>query len=153
MTLFSLRCFSWNVLGHCFVTNEVFWRFQKLSMPRFEPQKRDLQSETGPGASGAQKNMKNRKYFQNTSKILQKMDRFFFKKTSKKVKSLQNGSGVVEIRSNFVRMFSYGSRMPWDRFLPKINEKKHGKNRKYRKCLSHFLPFSLVFPGFPGVRP
>ena len=49
---------SWNVLGHCFVTNEVFWRFPELKITRFEPQKWDLQSETGPGASGAQKNIK-----------------------------------------------------------------------------------------------
>ena len=42
---------SWNVLGHCFVMNEVFWGIQKLSMPRFEAEKWDLQFGTGPGAS------------------------------------------------------------------------------------------------------
>ena len=44
--------------NECFVTNEVFWRFPELKITRFEPQKWDLQSETGPGASGAQKNIK-----------------------------------------------------------------------------------------------
>ena len=41
--------------GDCFVTNEVPWRFQKLSMPRFEPHQWDLQFGTGPGSSRAQK--------------------------------------------------------------------------------------------------
>ena len=44
--------------GHCFVTNEVPWRFQKLSMPPSESSRRDLQSGNGPGAPGAQQNMK-----------------------------------------------------------------------------------------------
>ena len=48
----------WNVLGHCFVMNEVFLGFQKHSMPRFDAEKSDLQFGSGPGASGAQKIMK-----------------------------------------------------------------------------------------------
>ena len=54
---------SWDVLGHCFGTILKFWRFQKLSMPWFEPQKWDLQSRNGPGAARAQNIMKNRQYF------------------------------------------------------------------------------------------
>ena len=38
--------------------NEVFWGIQKVSMPRFEAERWDLQFGSGPGASGAQKIMK-----------------------------------------------------------------------------------------------
>ena len=39
---------------HCFVTNEVPFRFQEKLMVRFEPQKRDLQFYSGPRASNKQ---------------------------------------------------------------------------------------------------
>ena len=45
-------------LGHCFGTIYAFWRFPELLMIPNESSRRDLQSETGPGASGAQKMMK-----------------------------------------------------------------------------------------------
>ena len=49
---------SWNVWGHSFGTISEFWRFPELLMTPSESSPRDLQSESGPGASGAQKNMK-----------------------------------------------------------------------------------------------
>ena len=52
---------------------------------------------------------------------LKKGSIFFFKKKRKNVKPLRNGSGIVEIRSNFVRMISYGSRMLWNRFWLKFH--------------------------------
>ena len=39
---------------HCFVTNEVPFRFQEDLVVRFEPQKRDLQLWIGPRASNKQ---------------------------------------------------------------------------------------------------
>ena len=54
----SLRSTLWHVLAHCFVTNEVFWRFPELLMVPIESSRRDLQSGNGPGASGAQTIMK-----------------------------------------------------------------------------------------------
>ena len=116
-------------------------------MPWFEPQKRDLQSETGPGASGAQQ--KHEK-LRNTLKILQKRSMFFlrgkniFFQKKKNVKSLQNGSGVVEMRLYFVRMISWGPRRSWDRFWPK----KYGKTLKKQDFLILFL---LEFPIFLRV--
>mgnify|MGYP000043345112 CR=1 FL=1 len=65
------------VFGRCFVTNEVPWRFQKLSMPPSESSPRDLQSGNGPGASGAQKNMK---IYENIGKYRKQVNVFFFRK-------------------------------------------------------------------------
>ena len=32
----------WDVLGHCFVMNEVFWRFQKLALISSPNQKNEI---------------------------------------------------------------------------------------------------------------
>merc|ERR1712078_794809 len=47
-----------NVLEHCFVMNEAFWRSQKLSSLPSESEKCDLQFGSGPRASTAQEIIK-----------------------------------------------------------------------------------------------
>ena len=56
-----------NVLEHCFVMNEAFWRIQKLSSIPSKSEKWDLQFGSGPRASRAQEIIKKKKYFKNTS--------------------------------------------------------------------------------------
>ena len=58
---------SWNVLEHCFVMNEEFWRIQKLSSIPPKSGNRDLQFGSGPRASRAQE-IKKRNYLKKTSK-------------------------------------------------------------------------------------
>ena len=65
-----------DILGHFFVMNEVFGRFQKLSLISSKSEKWDLQFGSSPRASGAKK--KNN---------LKKVTVFFFKKI-KDVKSM-----------------------------------------------------------------
>ena len=55
--------------GHCFVTILKFWRFPELLTTPSESSPRDLQSESGPGAAGAQQKHEN---IGNTLNILQK---------------------------------------------------------------------------------
>ena len=62
---------------------------------------------------------------------------FFQKNKIINVKSLQNGSGVFEMRSYFVRMISWGPRRSWDRFWPKFHGNTQGRNKFY-----------LNFPGY-----
>ena len=58
-TMKKYEILFWNVFlvdfGQCFVTILKFWRFPELLTTPSESSPRDLQSESGPGASGAQK--------------------------------------------------------------------------------------------------
>ena len=55
-------------MEHCFVMNEVFWRFQKLSMIRVWAEKWDLQFGSGPRASRAQEIIKRKDILKKKTK-------------------------------------------------------------------------------------
>ena len=57
------------------------------------------------------------------------------------------GSGEVGGGPYFVRMFSYGPRMLWDRFWPKIHRKTMKKQKIPKFPLPNF-PYFPVFSGF-----